>query len=153
MGNADTWLDKWIFKHILTWDVLICTYIHVHNLCFRRCILPGRSVAGGHRNCRGRRTSADDVFFLKVTTVCLAEVVVCVASFTFSDLIRWVDPVYLQHMAISKICGLQAKRKDMETSSRLWIHQGQLVGLQIQPTAGDGIVGGNKKGAVAQRFG
>ena len=93
------------------------------------------------------------VFSLQVTTVCLAEVVVCVAAFTFSNLVHWVDPVYLQHMVISKIRALQAKRKDMVTNSKSSTHQCQLVGLQIQPAAGDGIVGGNQKRPVAQRFG
>ena len=82
------------------------------------------------------------VFSLQVTTVCLAEFVVCVASFTFSNLVHWVDPAQLQ-----------AKRKDMVTNSKSSTHQCQLVGLQIQPAAGDGIVGGNQKRPVAQRFG
>ena len=40
---------------------------------------------------------------------------------------------------------LQAKRKDTVTSSKSSTDQCQLVGLQIQPAAGDGIVGGNRK--------
>ena len=81
-------------------------------------------------------------FSLKVTMVCPTEFVVCVASFTLSNLVHWVDPAQLQ-----------AKRKDMVTNSKSSTHQCQLVGLQIQPAAGDGIVGGNQKRPVAQRFG
>ena len=44
---------------------------------------------------------------------------------------------------------LQAKRKDTVTSSKSSTDQCRLVGLQIQPAAGDGIVGG----AVVQRLG
>ena len=40
---------------------------------------------------------------------------------------------------------LQAKRKDTVTSSKSSTDQCRLVGLQIQPAAGDGIVGGNWK--------
>ena len=123
--------------NLLKWDVLICIYTHMHGLWSRRCILPGRSIAGGHRNRRGRRTSADNVFFLSKSPRFVQQNSLFVWHLLpFPTCVHWVDPAQLQ-----------AKRKDMVTNSKSSTHQCQLVGLQIQPAAGDGIVGGNQKKA------
>ena len=112
-------------------------YTYTYNLRFRRCVLPGRSIAGGHRNCRGRRTFAHRCVFFSMSPprVCpTLRDLLFVWHVPFSNFVYWL----ILHT-------LQAKRKDTVTSSKSSTDQCRLVGLQIQPAAGDGIVGGNRK--------
>ena len=97
-------------------------YTYTYNLRFRRCVLPGRSIAGGHRNCRGRRTFAHRCVFFSMSPprVCpTLRDLLFVWHVPFSNFVYWL----ILHT-------LQAKRKDTVTSSKSSTDQCRLVGLR-----------------------
>lgn len=74
-------------------------YTYTYNLRFRRCVLPGRSIAGGHRNCRGRRTFTHRCVFFSMSPprVCptLRDLLFVWHVLPFSNFVYCADPAHI----------------------------------------------------------